>query len=75
MREIILALVLLLSACVCAHARPYPQAYFAPPPAREIRTEGGTWYAVQRPCWIGQFCFGPIWVFCPSQPQPASPPQ
>jgi hypothetical protein len=69
MREAIAALILLLAACVCANAQqpgPPPQSVIVWQPV----VVQGYWQPVPRPYAVGNFLFGPIYVFTPIQPQP-----
>lgn len=84
----IIALLVALALCGSAKAQPYQPSYTAPQPYpppvvtasswAELYTApvpAGRWVAYNRPLPIGQFLFGPIWVWQPfPQPQQQLPP-
>lgn len=39
-----------------------------------VNQPAGTWVLYHRPCPIVELCFGPIWVFIPSQQRPPQTP-
>lgn len=46
-------------------AQPLGRACFTPP-AQPVQAVGGTYYPIERPCWLGQCLFGPFWVYIPN---------
>lgn len=70
MRRFVLPIILALSLVSPSLAT----IFIASPQPIVIQQPAGRWMLCQRPCPLGNFLFGPIWVFIPNQ-APAAPGQ
>lgn len=75
MKEAITTIVLYFAAVLCVDASAQQPSYFAPvvvkspilqqPSAQPIHTQQGVWMPYQRPLWVGNALFGPVWIYHP----------